>query len=260
MTTLPPPNFVTAESAWVAPVHAGAASAINSHIIELDDATYRNWLTHLYGASSLPRALQNSTTDWLPVAEIGGWVAPHPMIDQASMLPAYSGIPGLPTPMISGGNGVDARFEIIGCWPSLDAGHISVPEEDQSLFTQVLPSASNNEDHPMKAEMDEIAMLQADWDGPGSIAPTIDAVLEARNFLGSLSLKPDPRLPDISAGQDGEVNISWRDDKIYVDLSFYRAGGASMYARVDGEVFKLRTGIFSINDLPDGVLARLFVS
>jgi hypothetical protein len=153
--------------------------------------------------------------------------------------------------LMSSGDGENDPAMAISHWPRGENPIAIKYGYDAYFAISAAPQA--NIDYPLRSEMEQIGALQMDWDGPGALAPAPAAVRGAREFLKSLG--PREKLPEVSAGRDGEVNISWRDERSYVDLSFYRSGGASLYARVDGEIFKIRSGVHLVSDLPPRVFS-----
>lgn len=282
ITYLPPSPELVPQliSPGVAQVYSRAANASDGDMIEFDDDVKCRWLACLHKPSSQARTFQKVMPHWHRLPNQSGWATLNPAHNSASGTIEYPSRNEEVTVVIAANNGIEDRSAIVSyCQNFLiedavlsgelnifrpvsafDSNRIedTVLSGDLSVSSAVSAFDSIVIDDATKAKIDEIAALQADWDGPGSIPPTIDAVREARHFLANL--KAIQWLPDVSAGQDGEVNISWRNDKIYIDLSFYRAGGASMYARVDKKVFKKRDGVFTISDLPPALLTCLSVS
>lgn len=95
--------------------------------------------------------------------------------------------------------------------------------------------------------------LQNGWDGPSSVAPSQDALDAAIAFVESIS--PQSPLPTTTVAGDGEVNLSWRDDDKFIDISFY-GDSASVFARISGEVFKVRS-LRYFYEMPSSVVSSL---
>ena len=71
--------------------------------------------------------------------------------------------------------------------------------------------------------------LTNDWDGYGAVPPSIDAVLDAVDFL---VMRPrDVPLPFPQIASDGEVGLYWRTGEVHAEVGFYGDGDLSYYAR-----------------------------
>lgn len=71
--------------------------------------------------------------------------------------------------------------------------------------------------------------LTDDWDGCGAAPPSIDAVLDAVDFL---VMRPrDVPLPSPQIASDGEVGLYWRTGEVHAEVGFYGDGDMSYYAR-----------------------------
>lgn len=93
--------------------------------------------------------------------------------------------------------------------------------------------------------------LEDGWEGSGTLAPSIGAIIVADSFLQSLDSRVRP--PEISIGTDGEVNIFWRSAQLFVDLSFYNADGGKLYARVGKKKLRNLPPIKSMDQVPKEV-------
>ena len=71
--------------------------------------------------------------------------------------------------------------------------------------------------------------LTDDWDGYGAAPPSIDAVLDAIDFL--VTRPRDVPLPFPQIASDGEVGLYWRAGKVHAEVGFYGDGDLSYYAR-----------------------------
>ena len=100
---------------------------------------------------------------------------------------------------------------------------------------------------PLRDELEAARALQCGWDGPRTKAPRAGAIDGALDFLDSLPTAVF--LPDVAIGTDGEVNVNWRTDEVFVDLSFYGDDGASAYVR-SGQKKTAGAGIKRFADLP----------
>lgn len=98
--------------------------------------------------------------------------------------------------------------------------------------------------------------LRDGWDGPSSVAPSQDALSAAIAFVESIS--PRSPLPNTTVSGDGEVNLSWRDDDKFVDISFY-GSTATVFARIGGELFKIRS-LQYFYELPSSVVSSLLAA
>ena len=74
--------------------------------------------------------------------------------------------------------------------------------------------------------------LPAGWDGPGSIAPSREAVADALAFL---DLLPAEAGLEVLASADGEISFFKRTPDSYIDVGFRGDGRISYFARAIGE-------------------------
>ena len=98
-------------------------------------------------------------------------------------------------------------------------------EPVQYLARRREPSA----DDRLHARLLSYLDLTDDWDGYGAASPSIDAVLDAVDFL---VIRPrDIPLPFPQITSDGEVGLYWRTGEVHVEVGFYGDGDLSYYAR-----------------------------
>lgn len=130
-------------------------------------------------------------------------------------------------------------------WRGLDFA--STPSETNSIFEGqgvAIPTLPSNQ------TLAELAQLQDNWDGRGSLRPSIKSISNARNLLQLVERKfrdSDSFIfvnPFISAGAEGEVVFEWwrgvRKLTLYVydeDIEYLKSWGPHM-----------------LNDMDDGVL------
>lgn len=98
--------------------------------------------------------------------------------------------------------------------------------------------------------------LQNGWDGPNSVPPSTQAVNAALSFLDSFSAGVP--LPEVTVAGDGEISMSWRDERKFVDVSFY-GEVATAYSRVGEEIQKLPS-VTQFFELPTRAIEELLSS
>ena len=100
---------------------------------------------------------------------------------------------------------------------------------------------------PLRQELEDAMSLEDGWDGPRTKAPSEEAISAAMTFVESI---PNGFfLPEVSIGTDGEVNVGWRDEDHFVDVSFYDDTGGSVFVRV-GDSKARMAGVFDFAKLP----------
>lgn len=105
-------------------------------------------------------------------------------------------------------------------------GRAGAPTEPDRYPGQ--PQEPSDEDK-LHAKLLSYLELQHDWDGCGSVPPSLDAVLDTIAFLGK---RPrDVPLPFPQIASDGEVGLYWRTGEVHIEIGFYGDGEASYYAR-----------------------------
>ena len=102
----------------------------------------------------------------------------------------------------------------------------SAPTEPvQYLVRRREPSAEDK----LHARLLSYLDLTDDWDGYGAAPPSIDAVLDAVDFL---VMRPrDVPLPFPQIAPDGEVGLYWRTGEVHAEVGFCGHGDLSYYAR-----------------------------
>ena len=83
---------------------------------------------------------------------------------------------------------------------------------------------------PLLERLAELRWLPEDMRWSGADWPAEQAFLDAVSFTERLPV-PLVAKPHISLADDGEVNFSWSQDSIQIDLGFYGTGTFSFYAR-----------------------------
>lgn len=105
-------------------------------------------------------------------------------------------------------------------------GRAGAPTEPDRYPGQ--PQEPSDEDK-LHAKLLSYLELQHDWDGCGSVPPSLNAVLDTIEFLGR---RPrDVPLPFPQIASDGEVGLYWRTGEVHIEIGFYGDGEASYYAR-----------------------------
>ena len=86
------------------------------------------------------------------------------------------------------------------------------------------PSAEDK----LRAKLLSYLNLTDDWDGYGADPPSIDAVLDAVDFL---VMRPrDVPLPFPQVASDGEVGLYWRTEEVHAEVGFHGERELSYYA------------------------------
>lgn len=86
------------------------------------------------------------------------------------------------------------------------------------------------------AELDAYRNLENNWDGPGSVAPSENAIREALRFI---DLIPDKTISfETMVAADGEVGVCCADERIYADIGFRGDGHITYFVRYADGVAK----------------------
>ena len=83
---------------------------------------------------------------------------------------------------------------------------------------------------PLLERLAELRSIPEEQRWPGADWPVDEAFLDAGKFTERLPV-PIKVAPHISLADDGEVNFTWSQDRIWIDLGFYGTGTFSFYAR-----------------------------
>ena len=83
---------------------------------------------------------------------------------------------------------------------------------------------------PLLERLAELRWLPENLKWPGADWPTDQAFLDAVSFTERLPVTI-VATPHISLADDGEVNFSWSQDEMVIDLGFYGTGAFSFFAR-----------------------------
>lgn len=78
-------------------------------------------------------------------------------------------------------------------------------------------------------ELDGFRTLCDGWAGPGSVAPSLEAIDEAKGLLINVIEKNSLAVPTLRAVSDGEVNFYWNNDGFLIDMAFFGEGEYSYY-------------------------------
>jgi hypothetical protein len=135
---------------------------------------------------------------------------------------------------------------------SANLGWIHVePIDHVQINSSALTARFEAEIRAARYVLEAAKKLEDGWEGPGTLAPKIDAIIVADAFLQTMDYSVRP--PEVSIGTDGEVNVSWRTSQSFVDLSFYDGSGGVLYARVGSKKFRNFPTLKSIEQLPNEV-------
>lgn len=108
---------------------------------------------------------------------------------------------------------------------------------------------------PVFDELDDFEGLVGGWDGPGSVPASSEALSAARKLVREFSSWAV--VPEVSLAPDGEISVYWNAPGSYVDVSFQRTGRASIYARIDGNVYKSDSPTAADLHVPTPVMSHL---
>lgn len=122
-----------------------------------------------------------------------------------------------------------------------------------SKVTQaILSSADSNIDEPERqttsqekliGELRRLALVQANWDGEGSAAPSMPSLKQAVAFarlLDKSALLPEPMLLN-----SGHVSLFWQEADLYADLEFLGDGRIAYFIKRQGDKHK---GVLSFDN------------
>lgn len=83
----------------------------------------------------------------------------------------------------------------------------------------------------------EIGMLDDGWHREDSVGATSTAVDEAERFARSIDWRHHA-VPAVSLTEDGEINLLWQTEALYLDLGFVGDGTYTFYGKSsDGQTF-----------------------
>ena len=117
--------------------------------------------------------------------------------------------------------------------------------QDQTCSAFWLPSIPNQE---VLSRLDNLRESGDRYVYPGGKGPADAAFDDARRFLEGLSeLKIHPKLSLVA---DGEINFSWENDDVYIDLGFYGDGKGGSYYAEDSSGRKYYRDSFPPDKLP----------
>ena len=88
----------------------------------------------------------------------------------------------------------------------------------------------------LMGEIRSWALLKADWDGEGAVAPIIHCIESAVSFI---RLLPDNiSLPEPMLHASGNTGLFWGDGGIYADIEFLHNGRIAYYIEQNGDKHK----------------------
>jgi len=135
----------------------------------------------------------------------------------------------------SGGGGLSAAFALVVMLSTATAtGHLTSPAAAAESRTQATEQAIGVDSlssryYELRDELASFVDLPDNWDGYNGEAPQESTVEAAQQFL---SLLPgDCLAPYAMVAGDGEVGFYWRDDERFINISFFDAEEAIVYAR-----------------------------
>ena len=88
----------------------------------------------------------------------------------------------------------------------------------------------------LMGEIRSWALLEADWDGEGAIAPIIRCIENAVSFIRLMPENIAPPEPMLHAS--GNTGLFWGDDGIYADIEFLHNGRIAYYIEQKGDKHK----------------------
>lgn len=78
-------------------------------------------------------------------------------------------------------------------------------------------------------ELDGLRDLADGWSGTNSIAPSSEAIEEAKKVLINVIEKNSLAVPTLRVVSDGEVNFYWNNEGFLIDMAFFGEGEYSYY-------------------------------
>ena len=190
--------------------------------------------------NALARVGQIETTDMRPYG-----VRPDSRIPTS--IPRFDIVSANPTGTVVDARRYDARYDAGTSISIMRFEGVVRPESDQcetTLTVHPLPHRASAPTEPVQyperrqepsaedklhARLLSYLDLTDDWDGYGAVPPSIDAVLDAVDFL---VMRPrDVPLPFPQIASDGEVGLYWRTGEVHAEVGFYGDGDLSYYAR-----------------------------
>lgn len=94
-----------------------------------------------------------------------------------------------------------------------------VDESDLSSLNQII------------YEIRTIARFNDAWHGPHSVAAAQKAIDDAERFARELTWSQKNR-PKVALAEDGELNLFWKSEEIYLDVGFFGDGTYSFFGQL----------------------------
>ena len=91
----------------------------------------------------------------------------------------------------------------------------------------MIKNLSQQQSESIENRLNELGQRET---APGAQTPTTAAFTDAKVFARQLP-RPLSQMPHISLADDGEINVAWNGESIYIDLGFYGTGTYSYFAR-----------------------------
>ena len=106
--------------------------------------------------------------------------------------------------------------------------------DELTQFAEAMRTTTTRE--LLMGEIRSWALLKADWDGEGAIAPIIHCIENAVSFI---RLLPDTTsLPEPMLHASGNTGLFWGDGGIYADIEFLHNGRIAYYIEQNGDKHK----------------------
>ena len=127
-----------------------------------------------------------------------------------------------------------AQIKEVGI-PSKTSEAINLDFYDEFIqFTEFTRPTTTREQ--LMGEIRSWALLEADWDGEGAIAPIIRCIENAVSFIRLLP--ENIALPEPMLHASGNTGLFWGDDGIYADIEFLHNGRIAYYIEQNGDKHK----------------------
>ncbi|WP_298690209.1 hypothetical protein [uncultured Sphingomonas sp.] len=252
IASLPPIDAHAVAAAWSQPPAYISAASSDSGSVFFGDESSVDWLAQISGPTVAKRlVVEDRRVDcgqWMVVGSLGissiGLIKPSGSSVTFVDYPSHDDLPfAYPRDSWAAYGNVGAA----GYWHPIEAS-------SSAIFARPDIAAEVS----VRAELSSYAKLQPGWDGPGSIAPTSQALHEAMSFLQHVPIDYSTVEPMVAA--DGEVGFFWELKSGYVDVTFRGRGEMVFLAKIDGVVSKGRVSLGVGNDIPESLMAAIKLS
>lgn len=193
-----PPDL---EAHWTAPALVSQASSSAAAGAGADP---QSWLNHLRD-STVQKRPSTSSTRWM---KLGAWTTPEVRAiggNHAVMDVEYFAFDDL-VPFIAGLGAPIAKHGAVGYWHDGPADYLLFPLAETMAAMIV----------------EKLGVLDAGWNGAGSVAPTAEVKADIVTALSALQSAPPE--PELEVDDDGSVALLWDEDESSFALTFFGNG------------------------------------